>query len=260
MITQVAVFVLGLIFGSFLNVCIARMPKGESVVWPGSRCPSCLTPIAWHQNIPLISYLGLKGRCSSCKKVISVRYFIVELLSGGLWLWMWHEYGFSLFFAAAVFYLSVLLVVTITDFETGLIPDALTIPGMILGLMLCAVEPAWLGEASRWKALARSAAGLLAGGGILWLTGWLGSLIFRKDSMGGGDIKLLAMMGSFLGVSKVILIFFLAPFLALPAALYMRWVMKSDTIIFGPYLAIAGAAMMVYGDVLMKIFYPWMTS
>ncbi|HNX67980.1 MAG TPA: prepilin peptidase [Candidatus Omnitrophota bacterium] len=242
------IFALGAIVGSFLNVCIYRMPRDLSIVLPGSFCTNCKTPIPWYENIPLLSYLLLRGRCPRCKTSFSVRYFIVELTSALVWWFLWQKAGLSVQFAASVFFFSTLIVTIVADFETGLIPDAITVPGMVAGLAFSVIgfgnfpETFWA-----WRLL-ESGLGLLAGGGVLFLTGWIGKLAFRKDSMGGGDIKLLAMMGAFLGVTKVMLVFLLAPFPALPLALWQRFVNKQETIPFGPFLALAGALLFVRGD------------
>lgn len=235
------IFVLGAVTGSFLNVCIYRMPRELSIVRPRSFCPACRAMIPWYRNIPLLSYWLLGGRCAVCKKKISVRYFLVELMSALLWLFLWREAGFSLEFTAGIIFSSTLLVVIMTDFETGLIPDQFMFFGMAAGLLLSLVGYGYFTQPFWHQRLLGSLLGLLAGGGILFVTGWLGTLVFRKESMGGGDIKFLAMMGSFLGVTNVLLVFLLAPFPALPFALWQRFVKKEETIPYGPFLALAGA-------------------
>ncbi len=246
----VVVFVFGAVIGSFLNVCIHRMPKDESIVSPGSHCPHCGKAVRPLDNIPLISFLILGGKCRACSAPISPRYFAVELANAFSWLCLLKIYGLSPFFYAGAVLFSILLAVTVTDLETGLIPDKLTFPGMLTGLAMSAVWPVLQGQNIWYLGLAHSALGLLAGGGILLAVGFLGNLIFKKESMGGGDIKLLAMMGSMMGFEKVLLIFFLSPFLGLPVALYMRWFRKQETIPFGPYLAMAGVCSFLYGNYL----------
>ncbi|OGW82777.1 MAG: hypothetical protein A2Z83_05305 [Omnitrophica bacterium GWA2_52_8] len=250
------IFFLGAVFGSFLNVCIHRVPKGESVVKPGSRCPECLKPIRWFDNIPVLSFLALRGQCRNCGVKISPRYFLVELSSGGFWLGLWKLYGFSGFSAAGVILFSILLVVSATDFETGFIPDKLTFPGMAAGFLLSALFPALQGESLWYRGELKSLLGFVAGGGILLAIGFFGNWIFKKESMGGGDIKLIAMLGAFLGVEKVLLVFLFAPLAAIPFALYMKFARKAETIPFGPFLALAGALLFVYGDWIGKtLFY-----
>ena len=145
-----------------------------------------------------------------------------------------------------------ILVATMTDFETGLIPDQITLPGMLLGLALSVTGHGHFEQGLWYQKILASTAGLLAGGGILILVGWLGKLVFRKDAMGGGDVKLLAMIGAFVGAPKVVLIFFLAPFPALPLALWQRFVKKEETIPFGPFLALAGVLVFMEGDAVLK--------
>ena len=144
-----------------------------------------------------------------------------------------------------------ILVATMTDFETGLIPDEITIPGMILGLALSVTGHGHFSQEFWYQKALASLVGLVAGGGILLLTGWFGKLAFRKDSMGGGDVKLLAMIGAFVGLGKVGLVFLLAPFPALPFALWQRYVKKEETIPFGPFLALAGALVFAQGDAVL---------
>ncbi|MFA7255250.1 MAG: prepilin peptidase [Candidatus Omnitrophota bacterium] len=246
------VFIVGAIVGSFLNVCIHRMPRDLSIVFPRSFCPQCKGQIPWYHNIPLVSYLLLRGKCFRCRRPIAFRYFFVELTTALIALVLWQRYGLSAEFVAGAIFFAMIIVATMTDFETGLIPDEITITGMIAGLALSVTGHGHFPEALWYQKFLASAVGLLAGGGVLLLTGWLGKLVFRKDSMGGGDVKLLAMIGAFIGVTKVGLVFFLAPFPALPFALWQRFVKKEETIPFGPFLAFAGAFMFIEGDVVLK--------
>lgn len=246
------VFVAGAIVGSFLNVCIYRMPRDLSIVLPRSFCPHCKAKIPWYENLPLVSYLLLRGKCFCCRKPIAFRYFLVELISALIAWLLWQRYGLSAEFAASTIFFAMILVVTLTDFETGLIPDQITIAGMIAGLALSVTGHGHFSQAFWYQKLLASAAGLLAGGGILLLVGWLGKLVFRKDSMGGGDVKLLAMIGAFVGVTKVGFIFLLAPFPALPFALWQRFVKKEETIPFGPFLALTGALVFMQGDAVLN--------
>ena len=253
-VTPWFVFAFGAIVGSFLNVCIYRMPRDLSIVLPRSFCPHCKAKIPWYENIPLVSYLLLRGKCFRCREPIAFRYFLVELTTAGIAWFLWQRYGLSVEFAASAIFFAMIIVVTMTDFETGLIPDEITITGMLLGLALSVTGHGHFLQALWYQKFLASLAGLLAGGGILLLTGWLGKLAFRKDSMGGGDVKLLAMVGAFVGVMKVGLIFFLAPFPALPFALWQRFVKKEETIPFGPFLALAGAFIFMEGDAVLNFF------
>ncbi|MDD5670381.1 MAG: A24 family peptidase [Candidatus Omnitrophica bacterium] len=139
--------------------------------------------------------------------------------------------------------------------ETGLIPDEFTFFGIAAGLFLSVAHPEMLGGTDWTGGVKQAALGLVTGGGILWLTGILGKFLFRKDSMGGGDVKLLAMLGVFLGITKVILVYFLAPVLALPVALYLKWTHKSEIVLYGPYLAAAGVCLFLWGDWIVWFIY-----
>jgi leader peptidase (prepilin peptidase)/N-methyltransferase len=248
------VFAIGAIVGSFLNVCIYRMPRDLSIVLPRSFCPHCKAMIPWYENIPLVSYLLLRGKCFRCRQPIAFRYFFVELVTAWIAWFLWQRFGLSVEFVASAIFFAMIIVATLTDFETGLIPDQITIPGMIAGLALSVTGHGHFTETLWYQKFFASGAGLLAGGGILLLTGWLGKLVFRKDSMGGGDVKLLAMIGAFVGVTKVGLIFLLAPFPALPFALWQRFVKKEETIPFGPFLALTGAFVFMQGDAVLNFF------
>lgn len=254
MVTDLSIFLLGLAGGSFLNVLIHRLPRGESIVRPGSHCPKCKCPVAWFDNIPLASFLLLRGKCRNCRARIPLRYPLVELASGLIWYWTWKGSGGSPYFWIDVAFLSILLVVCVTDLETGLIPDRMTLPGAVVGLAASFVYPHLHLTSVGWTAILRSLFGLIAGGALIFLTGALGNWFFQKETLGGGDVKFLAMAGSFLGWEKVMLTFFTAPLLALPFGLYLRWVEKEETIPYGPFLAMACAIQFFYGDRVWRFF------
>ncbi len=249
---ELFVFLFGLVAGSFLNVCIHRLPRDGSLLRPGSACPDCGTPIGWRDNIPLVSYLLLRGACRHCRAKISPRYAAVEALNALCWLLLWKRSGWGTSFLFSALFFSILLGVLCTDFETGLIPDEFTLTGIAAGLAWGALAPERFYAADWHSGLLMSLWGGVLGGGLLYLTGYLGQLLFRKESMGGGDVKLLAMLGTFLGAYKVILVFLIAPVLALPAALMARLIRKEETIPFGPYLAAAGAFLFFWGDWLSR--------
>ncbi|MCM8775885.1 MAG: prepilin peptidase, partial [Candidatus Omnitrophica bacterium] len=249
------VFSFGLVFGSFLNVCIHRLPREASIVRPGSHCPNCQKPIAWYDNIPLVSYILLGAKCRYCRSKISIRYFLVELASGAVWILLWRSYGFSPFFAVGVLLFSILLAVSVIDFETGLVPDRLTLPGLAAGFLVSGLFPALQGQGLWFKGFAASGLGILAGGGSLWIIAIAGDFIYRRESMGGGDIKLMAMLGAFLGIKKVLLVLFVGPMVAMPCALYMKFFRKADTIPFGPFLAVAGGWLFIYGDLIAEYLF-----
>lgn len=254
MLIEIFIFVIGLVVGSFLNVCIQRLPREESIVKPGSRCPECKHGIAWHDNVPLLSFLLLGGRCRHCHTRISFRYPLIELISGGIWLWSWQADGNPALFLIRTVFVSILLVTTVTDLETGLIPDEFNLFGTAVGLAGSVIYPALHETSLVQAALLRSVIGLLVGGGLIYITGMIGDWIFQRESMGGGDIKFLAMAGTFLGWEKVLLTFMTAPFLALPFALYLRWFKKEDVIPYGPFLSMAAGVHFLYGNWFWKNF------
>ena len=247
---QLIVFLLGLVIGSFLNVCIHRFPEEKSVIWPGSHCPKCKHKISWYDNIPLLSFFILRGQCRHCKAAISWRYPIVEFLSGIIWIFCWGLFGWSWIFLISVIFLSLLLIITATDLETGLIPDEVTFSGIGAGILISVFYPALQSSAVWWGGGWRSILGLLLGGALIYITGAVGKLVFRKDAMGDGDVKLMAMIGCFLGWEKIILVFFTAPFLALPLALFSKYIQKKEAIPYGPFLAVASGFYFFLGDLV----------
>jgi len=247
------VFILGLIVGSFLNVCIYRMPREQSIVHPRSRCPSCERPIVWSDNIPLLSFALLRARCRHCSHPISWRYPVVELLAGLSAVAVTARFGLG---PAAVVYFAficALITVSFIDLEFQIIPDEISLGGLVAGVLLSILIPALHGTDSRWLALGRSVTGLVVGGGVLYITGMIGDFLFKKESMGGGDIKLLAMAGSVLGWKLVTLTFFLAPMLALIPGLYVLLMKRSHVIPYGPFLSAGLMVSIFFGDGVLRI-------
>jgi len=250
------IFILGSIVGSFLNVCIYRMPRNESIVSPGSRCTSCKGPIPWYDNIPFLSYIFLGGKCRSCKARISFRYFAVEFITVLAFLTLFAYFGFSHKFWIFSLLASSLIVVTFIDMEFQIIPDRISVGGIFLGILASIFIPA-LHNSPTWKgSLAVSVSGALTGAGLIYLTGVLGKLAFKKESMGGGDVKLMAMLGAFLGWRMAILIFFLAPFFGSPAGVYLKFKKKTDIIPYGPYISIASFVTMIWGQAILNKLFP----
>jgi len=217
------VFLIGLIIGSFLNVCIYRLPRGESVVTPRSHCPGCNQPVAAYDNIPLVSYLILGGRCRRCRTRISPVYFFVELATGLLFLFLVMVFGPALFFVKFAVFGALLVVLVMTDWQTRLLPDRVTFPGMALGFVFSLVVPVGDGAGEflarlcgiadlSWRvgSALDAALGALAGGGLLY---GLAEIYFRlrhREGMGFGDVKMMAMVGFFLGPKLVFLTILLA--------------------------------------------------
>lgn len=252
---EVLIFIFGAMIGSFLNVCIYRMPLEISIAKPArSFCPSCQKQIPWYLNIPLFSYLMLKGKCHFCQIQIPFRYFAVELITALAFMYLWSfSAGDVVLFGIRVIFISMLIVIVATDFEHKFIPDLITFPGMVFGLIFSLVPGALFSQHLWYDRLAHSALGLLGGYGVLFLTAVIGNWLFRKESMGGGDLKLMGMLGAFIGFQKVFYVFMLAPFIALPFAFWYKAVKKEEEFPFGPFLAFWGAAFFLYGDFLTRL-------
>ena len=249
---HIFIFIFGAVIGSFLNVCIYRIPRNESIAFSRSRCVHCKKKIAWYDNIPFLSYTLLRGKCRSCKQKISPRYFLVELISALAFLVLFLNLGVSARFYIYSLLTSVLIAITFIDFEFQIIPDRFSIGGLFFGILVSALVPS-LHHALTWKASAISALlGAFTGAALMYLTGFLGSLAFKKESMGGGDVKLMAMLGAFLGWKMAVLIFFLAPFFGSPAGIYLKFRKKQDIIPYGPYIAMASFVAMIWGQSILR--------
>lgn len=249
-------FVMGMIVGSFLNVCIYRLQRDESIVTPGSHCPNCKHPIPWHDNIPVISYLVLLGKCRFCKKAISPRYVLVEILTGLLFAALFLALGATPKLLSCLILVSGLVVVTFIDFDTQTIPDHITFSGIALGPILAVLFPSVMGEASRMMALFSSLGGAVLGGAMIFLIAQVGKLIFKKEAMGDGDIFLLAMIGAFLGWKLVILTFFVAPMFGAVVGIILKYTRGDETMPYGPYLSMGALVSIFFGSrILSYIFY-----
>ncbi len=250
------IFVFGAVIGSFLNVCIYRLPdETKSVVKPASYCPVCLKPIAWYDNIPLVSYLILRGRCRQCNAPISLRYVMIELLTATLFIFTFSYFGVTLRALFLLYLFCSLLVASVIDFKFKIIPDEITFYGIVFGLLFSYAVPYVQGEMDGRLAIADSVLGLLCGGGIIYALAVIGSFIFKKEAMGGGDIKLLAMIGAFLGVKYTVIAFLLSPYFAIVIALYYKFVKKEATIPYGPFLSLGAVAAIFFGDKILVSFF-----
>ena len=253
-IVGVLIFIFGLIIGSFLNVCIVRMPLEKSVVRPRSHCVNCKSMIPWYDNIPLISYILLGGKCRFCKNKISPRYFLVELLTGLAFLGFYAYYGLSPVLFPYLVMLSGFIVATFVDFEHRIIPDEISVGGMCVGIVLSLFIPelhvvgAKSGLMPHAISLGKSLLGVLVGGGSIYAMGLLGDLIFKKESMGGGDVKLMAMVGAFLGWKLALLSFFVAPFFGAVYGIVEKIRTKDSAIAYGPFLVSGTLVSMFYGE------------
>lgn len=329
------IFALGAIIGSFLNVCIVRLPHEKSVVYPASHCVHCKTPIAWHDNIPLLSWLILGGRCRRCKKNISFRYFLVELITATGFLLFYKYYGFQAILIPYLVMLSGFIVSTFVDFKHRIIPDEISIGGTIAGVIFSLFIPQLHGQVIFWKGGLWSILGLLAGGGSIYLMGLLGNVIIprsrrqldsilkeefmqvmgpiapdvfeglwqdmakngyivprggtadvldtywqtkkadqlklssayahlskkvfkvlRMDTMGGGDVKLMTMVGAFMGWKLALLSFFLAPFFGALYGVIEKIRTKGSIIAYGPFLILGALVSLFKGEEILR----WLAS
>jgi leader peptidase (prepilin peptidase)/N-methyltransferase len=233
---------LGLLVGSFLNVAILRLPADMSLVRPRSHCPRCGETLKWYHNVPVVSWLTLRGRCAYCGERISVQYPIVELTTAGIWAGSVYAFGFTPHAAQAVVMMSILLAVAITDGREYVIPDELSLGGVIAGLAMSFLpgSPTPVG----------SLIGVLVGGGVLWVIAVIGTKMFGEDAMGGGDIKLMAMIGAFVGWQGTLLTLFIGAILA--TIVFVPINMRSKKLVpFGIFLAIGGAVTFAWGERLL---------
>jgi leader peptidase (prepilin peptidase)/N-methyltransferase len=255
---SIIIFLFGLCIGSFLNVCIYRLPKEQSIVFPASHCPLCNVPIAWYDNIPLVSFVLLKRRCRFCKQKISWIYPLVETLTALIWVILYWRFGLNGHFFAYGLLSCGLIIATFVDLEQQIIPDEVSIGGALAGLVISLIYPALHGEKVHLFGLLRSLLGVVVGGGGIFLTGLLGNLIFRKESMGGGDVKLMAAIGAFLGWRPALLTFFMAPFFGSITGIILWLKKRTHVIAFGPYLALACFICILWWQEIWKKIFPLM--
>jgi leader peptidase (prepilin peptidase) / N-methyltransferase len=274
------IFIFGIAIGSFLNVCIYRIPLNQSIVKPRSHCPKCNHLIAGYDNIPLLSYLILRGKCRYCKEPFSIRYFIVELLTGLLFVLVaWQYQGITF---ASITYLTVvgsLIALSFIDLDHYILPDVITYPLMILGLVISIIlayvpntgflinhlmSGPFSVNFGRLYPLYNAGFGLLVGGGILLVIGSIAKWILKKEAMGGGDVKLLAAIGTFLGYKLILLTLILASFVgSIIGAIVLIQAKKKDKeatsfghyIPFGPYLAIGAVIALIWGNELINWYF-----
>jgi leader peptidase (prepilin peptidase)/N-methyltransferase len=274
------VFFFGACWGSFMNVCIWRIPRDESVVFPRSHCPKCEKLIAWYDNVPLVSWLALRGKCRNCALPISPRYITVEFITAVLFLAVWMLYGpfspigaavdlLNSFVFVGAYFLMVfgLVMASYIDIDHMYLPDRVTKGSMVLGVILSFAFPVLQSPAlgpipSHWGGLLNSVLGLLMGGGILWGVAILGKFIFKKDAMGFGDVKLMAGLGAYFGWQSVPFILFVSSLIGAIAGMLMIACGKKDLqskIPFGPYIAFAALFWMLGGFRLWHWYLDFMT-
>lgn len=239
---------LGLAVGSFMSVCVARLPLGESVISPRSHCPLCGTDLDWKDNIPVVSWVLLRGRCRYCDGKIPLRYPLLEVATSGIWLAMAILYGPTWLALTGAVFLSLLLTIAVIDARHQIIPDLLSLGGVGAGLAL-ALFPGGLGPVE-------AMVGAVVGYGSLWLVGWAGDRLFRTPAMGGGDMKMMGMVGAFLGAGDALLTIFLGAVAGAlvfgPVALARR--QGRLRLPFGVFLAVGAAAAFLAGDPIADLY------
>ncbi|MGD1074595.1 MAG: prepilin peptidase [Thermodesulfovibrionales bacterium] len=248
----IMVVLIGSLIGSFLNVCIYRVPRDLSIVLPSSRCPSCNTAIKPYDNIPLISFLVLGGRCRYCKARISLRYPLVEALNAffyGAVLW---RYGLGWQTPPLLALCSALLVITFIDLDFQIIPDAITIPGILIGLIASSLILPDPFARHSLLGFREAAIGLISGGGLFYLVAML-----SRGGMGGGDIKMMAMVGAFMGWKSILLTTFAASLLGSAVGIFLmifKGKGRKTKIPFGPFLAVGALITLFYGQEILALY------
>jgi len=246
----------GAIVGSFLNVVILRLPDNDqSIVFPASHCPRCSSPLHWYENIPLVSYIFLGGKCGHCRQSISFQYPLVELLMALLAAALMHRFELSIVTAGYFIFSASLLVIIFIDIHHQIIPDVISLPGIFLGFLFSLVSPT-----VSWQS---SLIGLLVGGGVLYAVAYSYYLLRKVDGMGGGDIKLLAMIGAWLGWQSLPFVIFASSLsgtlIGLIAMLYQKKGGRTR-IPFGPFLSLAALVYTFYSENILYFFHLYLTG
>lgn len=250
-------FILGALFGSFANVAILRIPKEESVVFPGSHCYKCKNKIKFYDNLPIISWLILRGKCRNCGEKFSFRYCLVEIITAGLFALMFLKLGWSFYLLEVLLLTLGLVIISFIDLDHYIIPDKISLPGIAIGLLGGLLNPE--------RAFLDSILGVLLGGGFLWAVAYVYYLLKKEEGMGGGDIKLLAWIGAILGWGSVPFIILVSSILGsiIGVLLILKQRGNMKTVIpFGPYIALAAIIYILGGEVIGKwylnLFFPWL--
>ncbi len=267
-IFSVVSLIMGGMIGSFLNVCVYRLPEGLSVVKPRSRCPKCETPIAWYDNLPVISWILLRAKCRQCKAPISWQYPLVEAITGILFLLVFLKFGFTLASPIYMILVAALVLVTFVDLTDWTIPNEVTFPGMPLGIV-CALVAMMVPESGLLlDDPIMAIAGLFAGGGLLYGLDMVSLLVLKKRGMGFGDVKLLAMLGAFFGLWGVFLIIILASFSGSAIGIPLIMAGRKQTSVsednekenighylpFGPCIVLGGIVYLFYGPQIIQTY------
>lgn len=245
----IVLFILGAVVGSFLNVCIHRLPREESIVFPSSRCPHCRHAIAWYDNIPLFSYIFLRGHCRSCHEAIGGRYLLIEVLTAVMALFTYWKFGISLAFLAAFLFVATLIVITFIDFEHQIIPHEIVLPGIPL-FLLAAVFIMGI-------PLFDAFLGIMIGIGSLYLIAVYYEQLTGTEGMGGGDVNLMGMLGAFLGWESLLFILMTGAFTGAAVGIIMI-IKKGKTmkyaVPFGPFLSLGAVVYLFWGRAIINCF------
>ncbi len=242
--------IFGLCMGSFLNVCIYRIPAQKSIVFPGSACPNCGSAIRFYDNIPLLSYFSLGGKCRQCQTPISFRYPLIELLTGAFSLGLYLKFGLSIETLVYFLFICVLIVITFIDIDHRIIPDRMTLPGILVFFIAAFAIPSlsWID----------SLLGVVIGGGSLFIVAVVYHLLTHKEGMGGGDIKLLAMIGALVGWKGVFFTIFVSSAVGTLAGLIIMIITRQNlklAVPFGPFLSIGAATYIFFGPQLLSLYF-----
>ncbi len=261
MIETILAFLAGLLIGSFLNVCIYRLPRDLSVVRPRSFCPACEKPIAWYDNVPLVSYLVLGRRCRRCREPISLRYPFVELITGVAFSVCVGAFGLSLHALKFSLFSAILIALIFSDLEERILPDEFTLGGTILGLVLAAFVPMQIAFAplllpvslgTRWFSVGEAVLGAGFASGSIWLVGWLFQKIRHREGLGLGDVKMIAMIGTFLGLQGALMTLIAASLAGAVGGLIYALVTRKDPstyeLPFGSFIGMAALVVAVFGE------------
>lgn len=263
------VFLFGACWGSFLNVCIYRIPAELSVIKPRSRCPKCKTNLAWKDNIPIFGWIVLGGKCRYCKAPISPRYPSIELLTAVLFTLVWLKFPllsedvFDFRFVPYMLMMFGLILASFVDIDEMWLPDRCTIGGMILGPLFSLLIPAMQGVEGHLDSLVRSLIGLAFGFGLFWTISVLGRVLLKKDAMGFGDVKLMGALGAFLGPESVVFITFMSSLVGAVVGITFIAMGKRDLqtrIPFGPYIALAAIIWILGGSGLWDAYAEWVAG
>lgn len=274
-LAQIYAFVVGACIGSFLNVCIVRWPAERSVLRPRSRCPSCANQLAWFENVPMLSWVALRGKCRCCDEPISIMYPLVELVVAIGWLLTVQHFGVTLTALRVAMFGTILLGVAMTDAKHYLIPDGFTLSGLVF-MLATSVIAFFLGETQVFATPYDALVGACAGAGMIAIVGWLGEVMTKREAMGLGDVTLMAFVGAALGPTRALITVFLGATLGavafagvvIPVALLRRGHAREQTelalggtpfetplVPFGVFLAPAAVLTLFWGDALLA----WLT-